>query len=425
MDPYVFDIGQNRFVSGLFWQPLNSKTFGECDREIKSLAHELSFDLFVQRTTSTHFVGFAAASDQIKAGFLSAAAVVSKTLELEEDLRDFLFVSRLPSGAWMYVAQRDGVILPDGDCFFSTEKEAKARLFEDQSLASWNRIYAPAQWGIIGSFDRSFEELLPKNQSGKLAYHKWWRLQPVHPYMSIVRYWKPALAIILIGGALVGGWVYYKHIEQLRLIREAQELLEKQLQGQAAKPPPEKPWKKTPAPFPIMQACVSKMAEVNLYPGNWRASSLVCDNKKLRITWQAIDYGWIAHLRAVEPKAIVSRDGKSATLDYDLTYDQQLAEEPLPPGDARLMDLMTTAQTYGFNLTLRPVPPPKPVPGQNPKKIPPPQWQEFSWGIDKISLPLVAAGVLQGPGLRMTKASAKWEDGQWSWHLEGSQYVLP
>lgn len=425
MDPYVFDIGQDRFVAGLFWQPLNSKTFGESDREIKSLAQELSFDLFVQRTTSTHFVGFAASSPHIKTGVYSAAAIVSKTLEVEEELRDFLFISQLPSGTWLYIAQRDGVILPDGDCYFFTEKDVKARLYQDQSLASWNRIYAPAEWGIIGSYDRPFEDLLPKHPNGKLSHHKWWRLQPVHPYMAQLRHWKLMLGVAVILALGIAGWFYQQHLEKIRLIREAQELLEKQLSSQEKAAPVEKPWKKTPLPLPIMGACVATLADVNMSPGNWKPSAIACDNKKLRITWQAGEYGWIAHLKAVEPKANISQDGRSATLDYDLIYDQKKMEEALPPSDSRKMNLMIAAQTYGFNLALKPVPPPKPLPGQKKKKAPAPEWQEFSWVVDKLPLPLVTVGVLQGPGLRMTKATAKWEDGQWIWRLEGSQYVLP
>ncbi|MFB0934190.1 MAG: type 4b pilus protein PilO2, partial [Propionivibrio sp.] len=140
------------FVSGLHWQALSGNP-SEAKHEAQRLAKQLEFDLAMYRTGGAPQIGFASSVDGYKAGMLSAAAVVSKTLELEDNVRDFLCAAELPDGRFLLVVQADGVITPDGDALGS-EDEIRAKMLEYLSLdKTWDKIFAPLMWGMQGSVE--------------------------------------------------------------------------------------------------------------------------------------------------------------------------------------------------------------------------------------------------------------------------------
>lgn len=430
MDTHLFTIDGSTFALGLFWQPLSGVTVPERNKEVRSLAHELSFDIAIVRNSLVHCVGFAKSSQALKIGVFSAAAVVSKTLEVEQKARDFIFVSPLPDGRWAYVAQRDGVILPDGDQAFGSEDAARARLLEHMSLGDWPLVIAPSIWGVQGATERSFEDILPRRKNGKPKHHKWWRLVPVDRGRAAFLAHSGKIALVAaVGAAILGGGIYYKKLKDEREMRLAAEAaaaaaaMQLNASGQAI---PVNPWKSQPLAGDMVRACLSAVSAQRMFPGNWNLSVIECANGHLSVSWTPRVGGWIKHLKEVEPGAVIAMDGSTASVSIPLAAMDTGHDEPAPNEKARMIEMYSAAQSYGVALGLAPsTPVMAPVlPGQD---APAPQvlWQEITWIVDSVSMPSVVLAALDGPGFRMKAMRAKWIDGRFVWTMEGTQYVQP
>lgn len=423
MISHTFIVDGMRFISGLFWYPLAGASQLERAQEIKSLAKEQDFDLYILRSTSTYYVGFAHSDGQARIGVFSAAAVVSKTLELESSAREFIFVSPLPDGYWMYVAQRDGVILPDADKCFPNEDAAKSRLLEDISLGDWSLIVAPDIWGVTGSVERDFVDMLPQSEQGKRQSHKWWKLSPVNPYDNIFAHGKKILLGLVIVAVVATGWAYYKKKLDMEALEEARRLAN--LAPPPPPPPPEHPWKSKPDPITLVRLCTQTLLTVPVSPGNWDITGILCDGKVLNVSWRARDYGWIDHILQAVPQVTISGEGKVASLSVPLPSLTIGKDEPVIVGRQRMLDMYSLAQRHGFPLLVTPVAAQSPPPGQAGANLPVIDWGEMSWSVKGTLEPLMVVRVLDGPGFRIDSMDAVWNEGQMVWNLEGKQYVKP
>lgn len=423
MNSHVFTIDGMTFISGLFWYPLAGISQSDRAQEIKSLAREQNFDLYILRSTSTYYVGFAHSDGQARIGVASAAAVVSKTLEMESAARDFIFVSPLPDGHWMYVAQRDGIILPDADKCFPNEDTAKSRLLEDISLGDWALIIAPEIWGVNGSIERDFSLMLPESTKGKKQIHKWWKLSPVNPYDSVFLHSKKIMAGIILLVLVIAAWVYYQDNAALRAIEEAQKITNI---NPPPPPPPEHPWKSKPDPLEFVKTCTTALTTIPLFPGNWDLTGIHCSGPALEVSWAARDYGWIDHLREILPDVSISGAGKVANLSIPLKTLTIGKDEPVIVGKQRMLEMYSVSQRYGLDLILTPAPPPPaPLPGQDAANAPKPDWGEISWSVKKTDNPMLAVEILNSQGFRINSLDAVWNEGRLVWNLEGTQYVQP
>lgn len=431
-DTHIFTVEGEAFALGLFWQPLSATTPAERSKEVRSLAQELSFNMAITRNSTMHCVGFAKANQAMKIGVFSAAAVVSKTLDVELKARDFIFVSALPDGQWAYVAQRDGVILPDGDQAFSSEDAARARLLEHMSLGDWPLVIAPSIWGINGSIERDFLEMLPRKKNGKLKVHKWWRLMPVDRRRAAVTAHAGKIALVaLVAGGLIGGGMFYKKWKTERDARLASEAaaaaavaMQVGADGQIIRP--ENPWKTQPLAGDMVQSCLAALSGQRVFPGNWNLSTIECAGGQLKISWQPRAGGWIKHLKEVEPTAMIAVDGSSASVTVPLPELKTGHDEAAPVQNERLVHMYSTAQAYGVTFSVNdaqavsaPV-----LPGQE-AQAPQVFWQEIKWIADGVVLPEVVLAALDGPGFRMNAMRAKWVNGNFVWTMEGTQYVQP
>lgn len=425
-EPHVFAVDGASFVLGLFWQPLSGVTPSERSKEVRALATELSFDLSVIRSASMHCSGFAKSSQVLRPGTFSAAACVSKTLEVEEQVRDFIFVSPLPSGFWMYVAQRDGAILPDGDMAFASEDGARARLLEHMSLGDWPKVIAPAIWGVRGATERTFEDILPKGRNGKIKIHKWWRLVWVNRRRAAVSLHagKFLIAGVLIA-ATAGGGVFYK---KWKAEKDAAAAAAAAIQlDEAGVPlPPEHPWKSQPQARDFLVACMGVLSSQRLFPGNWDVSNVECREGNLVVSWVPRFGGWIKHLKEIHPTAMVAMDGSAASVSAALPQLPVGQDEPAPIENDRLVAMYSTAQAYGVPFTAAAaasVDAPA-LPGQE-VTASIQDWKEIGWRAEGVSFPEAVLAALDGPGFRMSALSAKWQNGKFVWTMEGIQYVRP
>lgn len=425
-DPHLFTIDGASFALGLFWQPLSGGTPSERSREVRALAEELSFDLSVIRSASMHCAGFAKSGQTFRPGVFSAAACVSKTLEVEERVRDFVFVSPLPDGSWMYVAQRDGAILPDGDIAFASEDAARARLLEHMSLGDWPKIIAPAIWGVRGAAERSFEDILPRGKNGKIKIHKWWRLVPVNRRRAAISLHSGKLVIagVLIAAMAGGAFFHKKWKAEKEAAAAAAASIQRDETGVPL--PPEHPWKSQPQARYFLAACMGTLSSQTLFPGNWDVSNVECREGTLVVSWVPRPGGWIKHLKEIAPTAMVAMDGSAASVSASLPQLPVGQDEPAPIENDRLVAMYSTAQAYGVPFAAAaaaPVAAPA-LPGQE-VTAPAQDWKEIGWRAEGVSFPEAVLAALDGPGFRMTSLRAKWQDGRFVWTMEGIQYVQP
>lgn len=436
-DTFVIDKSRT-FVSGLFWQPLSGSQ-SEFKKLTKKLVNELNaqaqkrninapkLDLAIWRTSPALQVGLGTSADGIKPGMLSAAAVISKGMESISSERDFLCAVEVPIG-WLYVAQREGVILYNGD-IVGHEDAIKSRLLGDMSLGSWSTVIAPDDWGIRGSINgKTFADFLPKVK-GKYDYKKWWKIQPIDRWASAsANPLKSLTPLLMIGSIILGGAWGYKTWQQHQMAIEAARLAAMNVDTNTPAAKPEHPWKKEALAPVFVSACIKSLNGVkSVWPGNWEPQEANCTNGNFSLTWKAKDYGWMQHLKAVEPNAMISPDGKSATLTLPLELPQDSSDEVVPIENARSFEMSSIAQRYGFSLVLAaPATQPPTLPGQQAATAPVKDWNEIKWSTAATLLPPeTIISILDGKGFRVNKIQAIFSNGLISWNMEGVQYVQP
>jgi hypothetical protein len=396
-----FSIERSLFVSGLHWQVLGDKP-SESKAEIRRLAHLLTYDLHVHRKTGVAQVGLAAANDGYRAGMISAAAIVSKTVELEFNERDFLCATALADGRFLYVAQSDGVMSLD---------------------KAWEFIIAPASWGIAGAVERDFLSFLPTKNGKVDLKHAWWCLTAVETSLRdyLKRYAKPLTA----AGVVIGVGVAAQQWIALNAAREAERVAAELRATAEAAPRIDNPWKKMPRAMLFGRACDAVFsAQPTFWPGNWTPVSATCSLKTgaLVTTWNRADMGFVEHLREMVPEAVIATDAASATRTSALPGLASGEDESLEAAARVTEQLNGTAQGLGVTLTLT-VPNAVPeLPGAGP--VPAGSFKELVWTIQTGSLaPLPVIAAFDGPGFRVDAITAKFNGGQITWEVGGAQYV--
>ncbi len=425
----TFELTRGRvFICGLFWQPLPGATTRARKAEIEKIAAEQKFDLAVVRSSGAPQVGFGSTSTGMRPGMLSAAAMVSKTFEVEGGDRNFLCAIVVPenNGRWLYVAQREGVLLHDGD-LLGSEDEVRSRLLTDMSLSDWQTIIAPDHWGVSGAEERNFLDFFPKKGS-RLDYKKWWGLKPVKAnWRDLIKAYWPVLLLVAIGLASTVGysqWQKYRAAqEQARIARAIAE------QAAAANVPikPEHPWKKSPRASAFVDTCVAAFGSVRTFwPGNWTLRDVTCGNGVLKVVWIRQDHGWIEHLQAMEPRATFSADGATAMLTLPLSLSTG-EDESAPVESDRMLELNNGAQRFGIKATLSVPPGPAALPGDKPGAQPVVNdWKTLAWAVKGSALPpAVIVKAMDGNGFRLNTIQAVFSGGVMNWNLEGVQYVQP
>lgn len=417
----VFDIKGATFALGLFWQPLGSSASSERKKEIRALALELSYDLVVIRHGPTHCAGFAK-SKNIKYGTFSAAAIVSKSLEIEYQAKEFIFVAPLEDGRWMYFAQRDGVILPDGDMCFASEDAARSQLLEHMNIGDWAKVFAPSVWGVRDSIEKSFVELVPRKRNGKIKSHGWWRLLPVQRGKATFSMYSKQIVAVCVGSLVIGGALWY--LKHWKAEKEARELFEASMRAsQVSEVQPEHPWKSIPLAADFMNACVEKVAQQTLFPGNWAISDVECAGETLRVSWMPKPGGWIKHLSEILPEASIAQDGSSASVTARIMKPRTGFDEAVLQENDRLVSMYSAAQSFGVKFIVAPSVQAPSLPGQ--AQAVPNDYRQITWKAENVAFPEAVLAALDGPGFRLQTMRATWANGQFIWMMEGSQYVQP
>jgi len=418
----TFEFGKRTFVSGLFWQPLPGSTTKQRTAEIQKMSQEQGFDLAVLRTTGVPQVGFAAVADGVKSGMLSAAAMVSKSLEMANRDRSFLCAIPVPGGKWLYVAQREGVLLHDGD-MLSTEENVQTRMMSDLSLLEWQTVFAPSHWGVPNAIQRSFEDLLPKSGS-KYSFKKWWEVRPIRRnWLTDLHVKTPIVGILTtlaIATIAYYGWQHYTTQKEL------EEMARKEAEEQAARAAAvdNQPWKKQPPAEQFIAACNHALSQVqNYWPAGWDPDNALCEKDKLVFNWTRQESGRVEYLLSAQPAASVSIDGNKASLTIPLEEIKGV-NDVLPKEKERILELISVAQRYGIDFKFQTLQETQAVLGE-PTDVAP-TWQTQSWNItDFYPAPSTIIPLFDGPGFRITLIKLSFAEGIMKWTMEGTQYAQP
>jgi hypothetical protein len=418
----TFEFGRRTFVCGLFWQPLPGATARLRMGELQKMAEEQGFDLAVLRTSGIPQAGFGSQLDGIKPGMLSAAAMISKSLEVANRDRSFLCAMEVPGKKWLYVAQREGVLLHDGD-LLGSEEVIRERMMTDLSLTDWQTVFAPSHWGIRRAVDRKFEELLPK-KGDKYSFKKWWEIRLIRNiWLDLIRN-NPKIHALLIALALIFGgyqlWEYFQTKQELEALQK-KEVAEQAARELAAA---EQPWKKQPPAAQFVAACNTALDQIKTFwPGNWVPAKTLCADNKLTFSWMRQETGRIDHLLALLPNADISPDGNQATLIIPLGLPAG-ANETLPKERERLLGMLDFSQRYGVELNIKNTNGKSAVLGQ--PALTDGTWNTLEWSLrDTLLAPATILPVFDSPGLRISRISLTFSEGKMKWTMEGTQYVQP
>lgn len=427
--PEIVAIGGAPFVVGLMWQPLSGSNIGERQTEVKGFGKELDLNLQVMHRENL-CVGLAKLNSSVKAGAVSLAAAMSEKLHALHGARDFILVAELEGGQWYYLAQKDGVIFPNGDQIYTSEDLAKSRFFEDSSLADWAQIIVPAHWGVSGSLDTpDVEEILPfkAKGKGKLVAPKQWKLTAINvsPVQFVREHAASLIVIVVAIGSVVVGLDQLKAWQQQKAIAESARAAAEFAASQGRELPRPRPWGEIPHASDVMGSCLQAVGSVQLFPGNWELVSVHCGGGVMTVSWKPRPYGWIEHLKQVVPDVVIATDGSLASTTKPLPQMRAASDEDVYTANERMVAMYAAAQRYGVKFTATPpvTTAVQALPGQT---IAPGQeqlWEEMGWKAEGITLPEVVIQALDGNGFRLSAMNAQWLGGQFVWTMEGSQYV--
>ncbi len=418
----TFEFGKRTFVSGLFWQPLPGHTAQLRKAELRKMSEEQGFDLVVQRTSGVPQAGFAATMDGIKSGMLSVAAMVSKSLEIANRDRSFLCAMQAPNGLWVYVAQREGVLLHDGD-LLDTEEIVRARMMNDLSLIEWQTVFAPKNWGIPDSQERNFADLLPK-RGNKYSFKTWWEVRPIrNPLLDVILdNTRLYVSLGLIAAALTG----YHFWSQYQLKKQMEEFARQEAAENAARAAAaaEQPWKKLPRATSFIKTCdAARNTLPTLWPGDWRTTNIRCTEQQMTATWRRGDNGSLDQLLAFIPEAkLTPGGGDDASLTIPLKMEKPEASEAPAREQQRVAEIYTAAQKYNLNFKMKKSSGDS-VPGQPAENY---SWKLLDWMVEDTRLsPETIISLLDGEGFRITQLDLSLREGVMTWTFKGVQYVRP
>lgn len=404
----LFEVDRKRFASGLFWHPLSWFGGKAQSKEVTAVSKQLGLPAIVWRR---------GVADQLQAGLgskeaidaYSAACVISKTLEVERGVIDFACAVQVPDGRWLYVAQKDGVMLPDGD-LLGTEAEIRERLINDCSVSDFALVIAPTQWGLPAEEAKPFVDFLPR-RAGKVVYHRWWQLRPTRstPFAPLKRP-APVLALTVaaVGGAFLG-WQHWR-AEQLR---KAAEEAARLAAAQAAQPQTQviiKPWAKIPTAPKLTAACLDIMRVLRYDQAGWKLSQVQCDSSGVRTMWVAETHASRRDLEAAFPGVSIAVDGKSASHSHPLSFEEGVAEDLLAAAEA-VAGLIEAGRPLGVEISFE---------FEGSQTNPSAPWHTYKWRFQTELSPARVVERMNVPGVRISTIA--WSEGG-RWSVEGVLYA--
>lgn len=389
--------------SGLFWQPISgpSRNF---TLEMAKLGKQLDCDLAVTlKGSALNQVGYASESDGAKEGLISVAALISKKIEsLGEST--FLCGIDLLDGRFLYVAQREGSILPDSD-FIGTQDEVKSRMVEAFSLGTWSLVFSPDEWAISNSSERSFLSLVHEPK-----YFKYCRVSRINRNYKFI--FNKILPLLILAGFLSYGasYGYNFYKEGLAKKTAADAALAKAMIVN------KNPWEITPLAASFAASCLAEIDKYPLSPGGWTFSEAICNENGLTLTWTRLPYLTVGMIKAEVPQAVVDALGEKAVLQTPIKYHDGVKESLIKEFAAHDY-IINKAQHLDLKVTLGALPAPALTDSGEAS------WHLLSWALTSSVSPVELGAWFDVPGFRIQTISLKTTDGSATWNMNGFQYV--
>lgn len=340
----TFEIDGVRFAAGLVWQASDKAP----DKMVLS---EVALDFnathyVVRNEKDSHFFGLCAPVEAKPGKLFSAAAIVSKSLSME-GVQSFLAAFPIGADQWLYVAQRDGVLLPQGDLLASEDK-VRGLMLTEVLHGSYERVICPPNWKVPGdSFgELDFRSLVPATKGGKLSPKSWALIKPVAAKSPVV----PIVAAVCVLG--VAGFAAYSHWQKLenekRLAQIAQQNAQQHL------PPP---WQEQPTALTFLDACMKNLAQVNPSVAGWSFEAARCEGSAMTATWRRVEKGTRQAMADAVPGAVISVDGDLATYQLELSGLAKIGSN-FQTGELKVLAsrLIDSLQAIGIQPVVAPAP---------------------------------------------------------------------
>lgn len=407
-------LGKNRFVAGLYWQPFYNK------KDVKALAKEAhaAFSVEIKSRSSDRpsLVGFAskAQSKKLKKRHYSLGSIVYEYAlgQFEEpglfNNSNIVAVLALPDDLFMLVMISEGLILKEvvGDQDAIRDELDSAlgilqntiKLVPDETWSSDGRVVITDD--LIADIKLKSHALNPLSASSQQV-----------------------LALVLMASLSIGGYLIYDQYQQAEYQRLLELAKERQKQNQQdVEVKVILPWEEKPEPKTLWIACEQTLSKINPYPIGWEYSAMGCNESGATVSWIR-KFGLISHLLAVQPDAIVEHDGNKA-ID-NIPHPNKVPSRATPVKLDALLEkhqainqINNIAQRFGFSLKVQ-ASNSKDLPGQpNKAKA---QYQIINIEITTSLLPVQdVLQLLPSPGLVIDQFATS-EAGVWI--IKGALYV--
>lgn len=341
-------IGKNRFVAGLYWQPFYNK------KDVKTLAKEVHAAFSVEIKSSSDrpgLVGFASKTHvkKFKKRHYSLGSIIfNYALSLFEDQARFndaniVAVLSLPDDLYMLVMMSEGLILKEvvgAQEIIRDELDAALGILQNTL-----KLVPDVSWSSDGH-TVSIDDLIVDI---KLKQHA------LHPLSASPQ---QVLALLLMASMSIGGYFIYDHYQQaeyqrlLELAKEQQKHKQQETEVKVIHP-----WEDKVQPETLWTTCEHTFSRINAYPPGWEYSAIGCNQSGATVSW-ARELGLISDLLASHPNAIVEHDGNKAV--DNILHTSEIENRLNPAKINELMEkheainyINNLAQKYGFDLKVQ------------------------------------------------------------------------
>lgn len=357
--PKIFKIGRYKYAFGLHWQtPDNPK---EMAREAKKLAKMDGFkaDLYLERRKVAPQYALGRSQEGLLAGAIGAAAIAAHALR---GASAWMGIFRVGEGFW-FVSVRDDFVLPDGDCYYADENEARDRFDRERRQGGWLKYYAPDGW-IDGAEEVPVTQFLGMERGATLS--------DVNPFAKRIKTIAAVAAIVAV--SLVGLTVFKKTQDVSRNVlvqAEAERKLKELETGKNATKYIAAEWASQPNPGDLIETCLDGMRRLPTSAPGYTFRSLSCSKGALTASFERDGgvAGWFEAWGRSEFGAVVFNgapitpnvfnDGKIATMNGAIVIPPQRKNAPgWDIGLHRVSDAMRalyeTSQILGDKISVGP-----------------------------------------------------------------------
>lgn len=449
----VVELNGKRFVAGLLWQPISSPA--EMRREMSefALAERKNLGTVYAGPSSIQAGYMYAGAGQMKlfSGAYSLASVLASELT-STDVSSWIGVWGLEGGRYIFVAVRDGLILPGCDSIGSYDETAQS-FREFAHVHSWARAYVadPTLRAELGFEDEYLDASPLASLVARKKYDKSAKLARIQ-----VGFDKRLIALAVLLALGLGGLYLYNHNravqrqiartvsakQALKLKAFKKERSHEDALAEVRRNTEMPPWVKEPRAQAVLDACRQTIAVMPLSIAAWPAQSATCDEKGVVVNYASTLKGttvgdFNAALVALKAAGGIESfivDPAKGSVRIPIEHFTARGVEPVSNYQDWLIAWSSRMQAQGLTSTIKLLPHPRPKPpsklaidelgkaGATPRA---PWWNSYSWEVlSKSVAPWDALSGASPSGFVFDQLSIDTRDSKlWKWTVKGKIYV--